>query len=165
MFYTEQNEAKTVYGKEIVKKEVKQTIYQELVQMWEEYHYKSLYPNKEKEKEKKKIAMTILEVMLMELASGSQWFDFITIRHIRRNRELFVNLGKKQTGEHRVYMGNNIYYDVLGQYTCKFKIHGSIILLSNVLYVPCIRKNLVSVLVLDQKGYIVEFKFEIVYYQ
>ena len=102
--------------------------------------------------------MTISEVMLVEPMTESWWVDSGATRHICRNKDMFVKLEDKQTGEHKVYMGNNTYCDVLGQGTCKFKVNGSVILLSDVLYVPTVRRNLVSLFVLDQKGYTVEFK-------
>jgi hypothetical protein len=60
-------------------------------------------------------------------------------------------------------MGNNTYSDVLGEGKCKISVNGSIIVLYNVLYVPNIRRNLISVPILDDKGYSVKFKSRRVY--
>jgi hypothetical protein len=60
-------------------------------------------------------------------------------------------------------MGNNTYNDVLGKGKCKISVNGSIIVLYNVLYVPNIRRNLISVPILDDKGYSVKFKSKRVY--
>ena len=59
--------------------------------------------------------MTIIEAMFIKSPPTSWWLDSATIRHIARNRELFVDLKEKQLGEHRVYMGNSTYSDVLGE--------------------------------------------------
>jgi hypothetical protein len=84
--------------------------------------------------------------------------DFAATRHIARNRELFVDLKEKQLGEHRVYMGNNTYNDVLGEGRCKFPISDSVIVLNNVLYVPSVCRNLIFVPMLEEKGFEVKIK-------
>ena len=48
-------------------------------------------------------------------------------------------------------MGNNTYSDVLGEGNCRLSINGIIVILSNVLYVPDVRRNLISVSILDKK--------------
>ena len=95
--------------------------------------------------------MSIIEALVIESPSTSWWVDFATTRHIARNRELFVDLKEKQLGEHRVYIGNNTNSDVLGEGKCKFSIGDSVIVLNNVLYVPSVCRNLISVPVLDKK--------------
>ena len=56
-------------------------------------------------------------------------------------------------------MRNNTYNDVLGEGRCKSSIGDSVIVLNNVLYVPTVRRNLISVPVLDEKGFEVKMKF------
>jgi hypothetical protein len=56
-------------------------------------------------------------------------------------------------------MGNNTYSDVLGDGKCKISIKGSVIFLHDVLYVPSIRRNLISVHILDNKRYVIKFKY------
>ena len=102
--------------------------------------------------------MTITETLVIESPSTSWWVDSAAIRHIARNRELFVDFKEKQLGEHRVYMGNNTYSDVLGEGKCKFFIGDSVIVLNNVLYVPSVRRNLIFVPMLDEKGFEVKMK-------
>ena len=114
-------------------------------------------------KRQKKIAMTITEAMMVESTSSSWWIDLATTRHIIRSREFFVNSKEKVVGEHKVYIGNNAYSYVLGEGKCKISIKGSIIVLHDVLYVPSIRRNLISVPILDNKGYRIKFKFGKVY--
>jgi hypothetical protein len=78
--------------------------------------------------------------------------DLATTRHIARSRELFGELKEKAVREHRVYMRNNTYSDVLGEGKCKFLVNGSVI-------VPSIHTNLMSVPILEKNGYEVKFKF------
>uniref|UniRef100_A0A2N9IAJ8 Retrovirus-related Pol polyprotein from transposon TNT 1-94-like beta-barrel domain-containing protein n=1 Tax=Fagus sylvatica TaxID=28930 RepID=A0A2N9IAJ8_FAGSY len=87
-------------------------------------HYKINCPlNKRPKNKGKEIAMTITEALVIESPPTSWWVDSTaTTRHIARNRELFVDLKEKQLGEHRVYMGNNTYSDVLGEGMHKFSI-------------------------------------------
>uniref|UniRef100_A0A2N9F2S2 CCHC-type domain-containing protein n=1 Tax=Fagus sylvatica TaxID=28930 RepID=A0A2N9F2S2_FAGSY len=125
----------------------------------EKGHYKINCPlNKRSKNKGKEIAMTITEALVIESPPTSWWVDSAVTRHIARNRELFVDLKEKQLGEHRVYMGNNTYSDVLGEGRCKFFIGDSVIVLNNVLYVLSVRRNLISVPVLDEKGFEVKMK-------
>jgi hypothetical protein len=74
-----------------------------------------------------------------------------------------VDFKEKAVREHQVYMGNNTYSDVLGEGKCKISIKGSVIVLHDVLFVPSIRRNLISVPILDSKGYGIKFKSGKVY--
>jgi hypothetical protein len=47
---------------------------------------------------------------------------------------------------------------VLGEGKCNTFVKESIIVLHNVLYIPNIRRNLISILILDCKGYGIKFK-------
>uniref|UniRef100_A0A2N9F562 Reverse transcriptase Ty1/copia-type domain-containing protein n=1 Tax=Fagus sylvatica TaxID=28930 RepID=A0A2N9F562_FAGSY len=127
-------------------------------------HYKiNCLLNKRPKNKGKEIAMTIIEALVIESPSTSWWVDSAATRHIVRNRELFVDLKEKQLDEHKVYMGNNTYSDVLGEGKCKFSIGDSVIVLNNVLYVPSVRRNLISVPVLDEKGFEVKMKYDRVF--
>uniref|UniRef100_A0A2N9FGY8 CCHC-type domain-containing protein n=1 Tax=Fagus sylvatica TaxID=28930 RepID=A0A2N9FGY8_FAGSY len=123
-------------------------------------HYKINCPlNKRPKNKGKEIAMTITaEALVIESPSISWWVDSAATRYIARNRELFVDLKEKQLGKHRVYMGNNTYSDLLGEGRCKFSIGDFVIVLNNVLYVPSIHRNLISVPVLNEKGFEVKMK-------
>ena len=74
-----------------------------------------------------------------------------------------MDFKEKAVGEHKVYMGNNTYSNVLGERKCKISVNGLVIVLHDVLYVPSIRRNLISVPILDNKGYGIKFKFGKVY--
>ena len=102
--------------------------------------------------------MTITEALVIESPLTSWWVDSAATRHIARNRELFVDLKEKQLGEHKLYMGNHTYSDVLGEGRCKFSIGDSVIVLNNMLYVPSVRRNLIYIPMLDEKGFEVKMK-------
>jgi hypothetical protein len=102
--------------------------------------------------------MTITEVLMAELTTNTWWIDSVATRHITRSYEFFVDFKEKPTSEQKIYIGNNTYSDVLREGKCKFSVNESIIVLYNVLYVPSIRRNLISVLILDGKGYSIKFK-------
>jgi hypothetical protein len=59
--------------------------------------------------------MTVTKVMMVEPTLNSWWIDSRTTRHITRDREFFIDFKKKAVGEHKVYIGNNTYSDVLGR--------------------------------------------------
>jgi hypothetical protein len=125
----------------------------------EKGHYKNNCPlNKRPKNKGKEIAMTITEALVIKSPPTSWWVDSAATRHIARNHELFVDLKEKQLGEHRVYMGNNTYSDVLGEGRCKFSIGDSVIVLNNVLYVPSVRRNLIYIPMLDEKGFEIKMK-------
>ena len=127
-------------------------------------HYKiNCLLNKRSKNKGKEIAMTITEALVIKSPPTSWWVDSTATRHIVRNRELFVDLKEKQLGEHRVYMRNNTYSDVLGEGTCKFSIGDSVIVLNNVLYLSSVHRNLISVPVLDEKGFEVKMKSDRVF--
>ena len=63
-----------------------------------------------------------------------------------------------------VYMGNNACSDVLGEGKYKLLpiVNGSKVILSDVLYVPNVSRNLILVSALDKKGYEIWMKSSIV---
>ena len=73
---------------------------------------KSQCKNKKKPKE---VAMTVSEIMVVEPSSYTWWLDLGATRHVSRDREAFIIFKEKQPGEHKLYMGNNTYCDVLGE--------------------------------------------------
>ena len=126
-------------------------------------HFKVDCPMNNDNKKQKEIAMTITKVMMAELTSNSWRIDSTATKHTKGNREFFVDLKEKAVREHKVYMGNNTYSDVLGKGKCKIFVKRSIIVLHNVLYIPNIRRNLISISILDGKGYGIKFKSGKVY--
>lgn len=80
-------------------------------------------------------------------------------RHIARSKELFVEQKKKKIREKKKSIWEIIpYSDVLREEKCKLSINGIIIILSDVLYVPDVRRNLISISMLDKKYYEIKLK-------
>ncbi|XP_028097311.1 uncharacterized protein LOC114297141 [Camellia sinensis] len=104
--------------------------------------------------------------MVLEPLSNAWWIDSAATRYIVQNKDMFVEFTEKKVGEHKIYMGNNSYSDVLGIGNCQFSINETSIVLHdvlhNVLYVPSIRRNLISISVLTQKGFEINFRFNTV---
>uniref|UniRef100_A0A2N9FZX9 Integrase catalytic domain-containing protein n=1 Tax=Fagus sylvatica TaxID=28930 RepID=A0A2N9FZX9_FAGSY len=75
-------------------------------------------------------------------------------RHVARDRAGFVDYRKIPAGTHVVYMGNGSYEEALG--VGSYQLHlrtGRTLLLHDVLYVPGVLYNLLSVFTLLQLGY------------
>jgi len=109
----------------------------------------------------KEIAMTIIEVIMVEPTTNSWWIDLDVTEHIVKGQIFFVEFKERAVKEHKVYMSNNTYNDVLGEGKCKISFNESVIALYDVLYVPYIHRNLICVTVLDK--YKIKFKSEKVY--
>ncbi|KAG8475219.1 hypothetical protein CXB51_032079 [Gossypium anomalum] len=72
--------------------------------------------------------------------------------HVCPNREWFSTYSSVESGV--VHIGNDLSSKVIGIGTVKIKMHdGTIRTLSDVRYVPDLRKNLISLSILDLKGY------------
>jgi transposase InsO family protein len=87
--------------------------------------------------------------------SISDWIiDTEATRHVARDRAGFVDYRKILAGTHVVYMGNGSYEEELG--VGSYQLHlrtGRTLLLHDVLYVPGVLYNLLSVFTLLQLGY------------
>jgi transposase InsO family protein len=87
--------------------------------------------------------------------SISNWIiDTGATRHVARDRAGFVDYRKIPAGTHVVYMGNGSYEEALG--VSSYQLHlrtGRTLLLHDVLYVPGVLYNLLSVFTLLQLGY------------
>ena len=80
-------------------------------------------------------------------------------RHVARDRGGFVDYRRIPVGTHRVYMGNDAYEEAVGVGTYQLRLRtGRTLLLHDVLYVPGMKHNLLSILVLLHFGY--SFHFE-----
>uniref|UniRef100_A0A2N9GLJ0 Integrase catalytic domain-containing protein n=1 Tax=Fagus sylvatica TaxID=28930 RepID=A0A2N9GLJ0_FAGSY len=87
--------------------------------------------------------------------SISDWIiDTGATRHVARDRAGFVDYRKIPAGTHVVYMGNGSYEEALG--VGSYQLHlrtGRTLLLHDVLYVPGVLYNLLSIFTLLQLGY------------
>ena len=89
---------------------------------------------------------------------GSVWYlDSGVSFHMTRDKELFSDLEEKDLQIH-IEMGDDGRYSATGIATISFEREsGKPFLLQNVMHVPGLKKNLVSVAMLEDKGYDVVF--------
>jgi len=89
---------------------------------------------------------------------GCVWYlDNGASFHMSGDKNLFSTLEEKDL-QIRIKMGDDGKYHVLGEGTVVFqREHGSPLTLSNVMYVPGMKKNLVSIAMLEDKAYDVVF--------
>eukprot|EP00253_Pinus_taeda_P021015 PITA_21015 len=101
---------------------------------------------------------TLITCMVSSMV-GCDWFlDSGASFHITNNTSLFSTLEEKDL-QILIEMGNDEKYSVSGVGTMVFqREHGAHITLTDVKYVSGLRKNLVSIAMLEDKGYDVVFK-------
>jgi hypothetical protein len=86
--------------------------------------------------------------------------DSASSSHVAKMRDFFVDIKEVKAGDHRVYMGNNTYCDVLDIGTVKIMILGERNLyLSGVLFAPTMRCNLTSIPCLHEKRFETRIRF------
>ena len=72
-------------------------------------------------------------------------------------KESFINLSKHET-PHKVKLGDDYQYPIKGSGEAYYKLDsGKSIKMEDVLYVLCLKKNLLSISALDAKGLCVAF--------
>ncbi|KAG5565586.1 hypothetical protein RHGRI_001486 [Rhododendron griersonianum] len=102
----------------------------------------------------KDIVCVVSESLLADTDVGAWWVDSASSRHVAKNKESFVELKEVKASDHRIYMGNNSYCDVVGIGTVKIMLPGDKnFYLTDVLYSPTMRRNLISVPRLDEKDF------------
>ena len=95
----------------------------------------------------------VSEINMVNSNSKEWWLDVGATRHICCDRAVFANLVPLEIGE-KLYMSNSVTSEIKGQRTVFLKMtSGKEIKLHNVLYVPNIRKNLVSRTLLSMHDY------------
>ena len=89
---------------------------------------------------------------------GSVWFlDNGATFHMTGDKYLFTDLDEKDLGVH-IEMGDDGRYSVTGIGTISFEREsGKPFILKDVMHVPGLKKNLISVAILEDKGYDVVF--------
>ncbi|KAF3788080.1 Retrovirus-related Pol polyprotein from transposon TNT 1-94 [Nymphaea thermarum] len=85
------------------------------------------------------------------------WVDSGATHHIAKTKEGMIHMEELSSGTNKVYMGNNSYCDVMGIGAYRQNVGGPSVVLNKVLYVPSMRRDLVSVLALTGKGFEVRF--------
>ncbi|KAK1423986.1 hypothetical protein QVD17_19297 [Tagetes erecta] len=104
------------------------------------------------------LAMMISEINLVGSNTKEWWVDTGATRHVCSDKNLF-NTFKEVTNEEKLFMGNSATADVKGEGTVILKMtSGKELTLTNVLYVPEIRKNLVSGWLLNKFGFKLVFE-------
>ena len=103
------------------------------------------------------LVVVISEVNLVASNQKEWWIDTGATKHVCTNRDLFSSFtaveGKK------FYMGNSASCEVKGQGKVLLKMtSGKVLTLTNVLYVPEVRKNLVSGSLLSKNGFRIVFE-------
>jgi len=95
---------------------------------------------------------------LVSSMMGSVWFlDSGASFHMTGDKDLFSDLDEKDLGVH-IEMGDDGRYSAIGIRTISFEREsGKPFILKDVMHVPGLKKNLISVAMLEDKGYDVVF--------
>ena len=90
---------------------------------------------------------------------GSVWFlDSGAYFHMTGDKDLFSDLDEKDIGVH-IEMGDDGRYSAIGIRTISFEMEsGKPFILKDFMHVPGLKKNLISVAMLEDKGYDVVFR-------
>ena len=106
------------------------------------------------------LTAVISEVNLVGSNPKEWWIDTGATRHVCSDKMMFCTFEPIETGE-KVFMGNSATSDIKGQCKVVLKMtSGKELTLTNVLYVPEIRKNLVSGSLLNSHGFRLVFEFD-----
>ncbi|XP_075499434.1 uncharacterized protein LOC142537833 [Primulina tabacum] len=104
------------------------------------------------------LCAVISEVNLVGSNPREWWIDTGATRHVCSDKEMFATLEESKNGE-KLFMGNSVTSEIKGQGKVVLKMtSGKELTLNNVLYVPDIRKNLVSGSLLNKHGFSIVFE-------
>ena len=104
------------------------------------------------------LTAVISEVNLVGSNPKEWWIDTGATHHVCSDKMMFSSFKPIETGE-KVFMGNSATLDIKGQGKVVLKMtYGKELTLTNVLYVPEIRKNLVSGSLLNSHGFRLVFE-------
>lgn len=105
------------------------------------------------------IVTMVSEVNLVE--NDTKWIlDIGASKHFYANRKMFTEFENVAEGE-QVYMGNSSSSEVLNKGNILLKLtSGKILTLNNILYVPVLRRNLISGVLLNKAGIKIIFEFD-----
>ncbi|KZV16328.1 hypothetical protein F511_27147 [Dorcoceras hygrometricum] len=103
------------------------------------------------------LCAVVSEVNMIGSNPREWWIDTGATRHVCSDKEMFATLQESKSGE-KLYMGNSATYEIQGQGNVVLKMtSGKELTLNNVLYVPDIRKNLISGSLLNKHGFRIVF--------
>ena len=95
----------------------------------------------------------IFEVNLVGSNPKEWWIDTSATRHVCSDKKMFSTFEPIETGE-KLFMGNSTTSEIKGQGKVMLKMtYGKELTLTNVLYVPEIRKNLMYGSLLNGHGF------------
>ena len=104
------------------------------------------------------LCAVVSEVNLVDANPKEWWLDTGATRHICANKSAFSDLTTLENGE-KLYMGNSATSEIKGEGTVFLKMtSGKNVKLQNVLYVPDIRRNLISGTLLSVHGFKMVFE-------
>ena len=104
------------------------------------------------------LTAVISEVNLVGSNPKEWWIDTGATRHVCSDKMMFSTFKPIKTGE-KVFMGNSTTSDIKGRGKVVLKMtYGKELTLTNVLYVPEIRNNLVSGSLLNSHGFRLVFE-------
>ena len=104
------------------------------------------------------LTAVISEVNLVGSNPKEWWIDTSATHHVCFDKMMFSTFEPIETGE-KVFMGNSATSYIKGQGKVVLKMtYGKELTLTNVLYVPEIRKNLVSGSLLNSRGFRLVFE-------
>ena len=102
---------------------------------------------------------TLISALTGAITHGSDtWLiDSGASRHMTGNEEVLVNLSLKDS-PHKVKLGDDSQYPIKGEGEAIYLLEsGKRMKMQKVLYVPGLKKNLLSILALEEKGFRVAF--------
>ncbi|XP_048324683.2 receptor-like protein 43 [Ziziphus jujuba] len=106
------------------------------------------------------LSAIVYEVNLVGSNPREWWIDTGATRHMCVDRSMFTSFEPKANGE-KLFMGNFAYLEIQGEGKIVLKMtFGKDLTLNNVLYVPDIRKNLVSRSLLSKHDFVVPDNLE-----
>jgi hypothetical protein len=103
--------------------------------------------------------LSLVFYLSTSIVTRSAWYlDNGALCHMTEARELFNSLTKKDSGIH-VELGDDAKYAVKVEGTILFQLEsGGLLEAHDVLYVPWLKKNLLSVSVMEDRGFAIMFK-------
>ena len=104
------------------------------------------------------LSAVVSEVNMVDSNPKKWWLDTGATHYVCSDRTVFADLVPLETGE-KLYMGNSATSEIKGQGTVFLKMtSGKEVKLHNVLYVPEIRKNLISGSLMSMHGFKMVFE-------
>jgi len=112
----------------------------------------------EKKKKGNPLALVCFELNLVDVPSNTWWLDTGASIHVTNSLQKLKTRRRPSDGELSIAVGNGVNVGVENIGTASLKLSsGFELTLSNVVYVPSMRRNLISISVLDKCGFMFVF--------